>query len=69
MLEIATADEHEDAGGLVIECDEGALQIIGRHAHVRNGELLGVAVATGEGFVGRVAVTGMLFHLGEMRFQ
>ena len=69
MLEIAAADQDEDAGALIVERDERPLQIIGRNRHGRHRELFRVAIARRERFISRMAVTRMLLDRGEMFLQ
>src|SRR6202030_68223 len=65
VLEIASADEDKDAGGLVVERDERALQIIGRDGDVRHRQLFRALVSVRVDLVGGVIVAGMLFRFRE----
>ena len=69
VLEIATADQNEDSRRLVIERDQRALQIIGRHTDVRDRELFGALITVRVDVVGRVTVAGVFLGFREMRSQ
>ena len=69
MLEIAPANEDENSGRLIIQRDQRALQIIGRHRLVRHGYLFRALEPTRVNVVGRVTVTGVFLGFREMRSQ
>ena len=66
VFEIAPANEHEDSGRLIIQRDQRALQIIGRHRLVRHRYLFRALEPIRVNVVGRVIVTRMLLRFREM---